>query len=40
MIAGAILYLRTIYTISGFLIGFGMILFLDELITRDLYYWS
>ena len=40
MIAGAILYLRRIYTISGFLIGFGMILFLDELITRDLYYWS
>jgi len=37
MIIGGILYLKRIYTISGFLIGFGIILFLDELLTGDLY---
>ena len=40
MAIGGILYLRRSYILSGLLIGFGLILFLDELITRDLYYWS
>jgi len=37
---GTILYSKKCYTLSGLLIGFGLILLLDELLTRDLYYWS
>ena len=36
---GSSLYLLGFSSLSGFLIGMGTILFLDELLTGDLYYW-
>ena len=37
---GTILCSKKCYILSGLLIGFGLILLLDELLTRELYYWS
>ena len=36
---GSGLYLLGFSSLSGFLMGMGTILFLDELLTGDLYYW-
>ena len=40
MTIGGILLLNRNQTLGGLLIGFGLVLFLDELLTGDLYYWS